>query len=107
MRHTFDTVLGRDLQLCPMCRRPFVAPRGVLARHHGGDHVVELACANCGWWAIEVHAGVRLSLLEEALDRDSAQIEAAARALAVSVELERIDSFAAALHAGHILPEDF
>ena len=52
-------------------------------------------------------AACGLSALDEALDRDSAQIEAAAEALAMSVELERIDRFAEALHAGYILPEDF
>jgi hypothetical protein len=107
MRRLFDTALGRDLRLCPTCRRPFVAPREVLASHADGNHVVELACANCGWWAIQLHAGVRLCALDEALDRDSAQIEAAAEALALSVELERIDGFAQALQAGYILPEDF
>jgi hypothetical protein len=107
MRRLFDSALGRDLRLCPTCRRPFVAPREILASHDDGNHVVELSCANCGWWAIQLHGGLRLSELEEALDRDSAQIEAAAEALAVSVELERIDRFAQALHAGHILPEDF
>jgi hypothetical protein len=107
MRRLFDSALGRDLRLCPTCRRPFVAPREVLASHEDGNHVVELACANCGWWAIQLHGGVRLSALDEALDRDSAQIEAAAEALAMTVELERIDRFAEALHAGYILPEDF
>jgi hypothetical protein len=107
MRRLFDSALGRDLRLCPTCRRPFVAPREVLASHEDGNHVVELSCANCGWWAIELHGGVRLSALDEALDRDSAQIEAAAEALAMSVELERIDRFAQALHADCILPEDF
>ena len=91
MRRLFDSALGRDLRLCPTCRRPFVAPREVLASHADGNHVVELACANCGWWAIQLHAGTGLSALDQALDRDSAQIEAAAEAL----------------HAGHILPEDF
>jgi hypothetical protein len=107
MRRLFDSTLGRDLRLCPACRRPFVAPREVLASHEDGNHVVELSCANCGWWAIQLHGGVRLSALDEALDRDSAQIEAAAEALAMSVELERIDRFAEALAAGWILPEDF
>ena len=107
MRRLFDSALGRDLRLCPTCRRPFVAPREVLASHADGNHVVELACANCGWWAIQLHAGTGLSALDQALDRDSAQIEAAAEALAMSLELERIDRFAQALHAGYILPEDF
>jgi hypothetical protein len=107
MRRLFSFDLGPDLRLCPTCRRPFVAPREVLASHEDGNHVVELACANCGWWAIQLHAGTGLSALDQALDRDTAQIEAAAEALAMSVELERIDRFTAALHAGYILPEDF
>jgi hypothetical protein len=107
MRRPFDSAIGRDLRLCPTCRRPFVAPREILASDDDGNHVVELACANCGWWAIQLHGRVRLSALDEALDRDSAQIEAAAEALAMTVELERIDSFADALHADYILPEDF
>jgi hypothetical protein len=107
MRRLFDTAIGRDLRQCPTCRRPFVAPREVLASHDDGNHVVELACANCGWWAIQLHGGLWLSALDQALDRDSAQIEAAAEALAMSCELERIDRFADALHCGYILPEDF
>ena len=107
MRRLFDSALGRDLRHRPTCRQPFVAPRVVLASHDDGNHVVELACSNCGWWAIQLHAGTGLSALDQALDRDSAQIEAAAEALAMSVELERIDRFAAALNGGYILPEDF
>jgi hypothetical protein len=107
MRRLFDSALGRDLRLCPTCRRPFVAPREVLASHDDGNHVVELACANCGWWAIQLHGGTGLSALDQALDRDSAQIEAAAEALALSLALDHIDRFTAALDAGYILPEDF
>src|SRR3954454_13977104 len=92
MRRLFDSALGRDLRLCPTCRRPFVAPREVLASHEDGNYVVELSCANCGWWAIELHGGVKLSTLDEALDRDSAQTEAAAEALAMSLGLQRIDA---------------
>jgi hypothetical protein len=107
MRRLFESAIGRDLRFCPTCRQPFVAPREILATHADGHHVVDLVCANCEWSAIERHDGARLGALDRALDRDSAQIEAAARALALSLELDRIDCFAAALHAGHILPEDF
>jgi hypothetical protein len=107
MRRLFDSTLGRDLRYCPDCREPFVAPRGILASSGDGRHVVDLACANCGWSAVELHGGECLGALDRALDRDSAQIAANARALALSLELDLIDSFAAALHAGHILPEDF
>jgi len=107
MRRLFDSTLSRDLRFCPTCRQPFVAPREVLASHEDGHHVVELACSNCAWSAIQLHDATRLIELDQALDRDTAQIEAAAEALALSLELDRIDRFASALHDGHILPEDF
>lgn len=110
MRRLFDSALGAgccDLRVCPCCRQPFVSPREVLASHDDGHHVVELGCANCDWSSIQLRDGVELVALERALDRDSAQIEAAAEALALTVELERIDRFALALHDGHVLPEDF
>ena len=107
MRRLFDSALVRDLRVCPTCRRPFVAPREILATRDDGRHVVDLVCANCDWSAIEEHDGERLGALDRALDRDTAQIEAAAQALALCLELDRIDRFVAALYAGHILPEDF
>jgi hypothetical protein len=96
-----------DPRVCPACRQPFVAPCEVLASHKDGHIVVELGCANCGWGAVQVREALELVALDRALDRDSAQIEAAADALAVTLELERIDRFALALQDGHILPEDF
>jgi hypothetical protein len=108
MRRLFEhTVPACELRSCPACHQPFVAPREVLASHDDGHVVVELQCANCGWAAVQLRDALELVALDRALDRDSAQIEAAAEALALSLELERIDRFALALHDGHILPEDF
>jgi hypothetical protein len=108
MRRLFEpTVPARDLRLCPSCHQPFVAPRQVLASHDDGHIVVELQCANCGWAAVQLCEALKLVALDRALDRDSAQIEAAAEALALTLELERIERFALALDDGHILPEDF
>jgi hypothetical protein len=108
MRRLFETALGsNDLHLCPACRQPFVTPREILAEHDDGYFVVDLECANCGWAAVQLHDSLQLCALDRALDRDSARIQAAADALALSCELERIDRFAEALSAGHILPEDF
>jgi hypothetical protein len=101
------TVPACELRSCPACHQPFVAPREVLASHDDGHVVVELQCANCGWAAVQLRDALELVALDRALDRDSAQIEAAAEALALTLELERIDRFALALHDGHILPEDF
>jgi hypothetical protein len=108
MQRVFDSASpGTGLHICPTCCQPFVAPREVLASHPDGHHVVELRCANCGWSAIQLRDGEELLALDRALDRDTAQIEAAAEALAMTVELERIERFAHALNDGHILPEDF
>jgi hypothetical protein len=107
MRRLFDsTISDGDLRTCPTCRQPFVAPRDVLSRDDG-HVVVELQCVNCGWSSIQLRESRELVALDRLLDRDTAQIEAAAEALAVTLELERIDRFALALAGGHILPEDF
>ncbi|MEA2275683.1 MAG: hypothetical protein QOI62_868 [Solirubrobacteraceae bacterium] len=99
--------LPSNLHVCPACGQPFVAPQELPAPRDGGVHLVDLACANCGWEAVERHVTASLTELQLALHRDSAQIEAAAEVLALALELDRIDRFAAALQAGHILPEDF
>jgi hypothetical protein len=107
MPRLFHTsISGRDLRRCPSCSEPFVVPREILCSDADG-HVIDLACSNCGWWAIERHDDEQLDVLERALDLDTARIANAAEALALACELERIDRFAAALHGGHILPEDF
>jgi hypothetical protein len=108
MRLRFQSAVSTcKLHTCPTCEQPFVAPREVLAAHDDGQLVVELQCVNCGWSSIDLHQAPELVALDRALDRDSAQMEAAADALAVTLELERIDRFALALREGHILPEDF
>ncbi|HEX7298258.1 MAG TPA: hypothetical protein VF257_04580 [Solirubrobacteraceae bacterium] len=108
MRRRFQSTRSRcKLRTCPTCHQPFVAPRDVLAAQDDGQLVVELQCVNCGWSSIALHQAPELVALDRALDHDSAQMEAAADALAVTLELERIDRFALALHEGHILPEDF
>jgi hypothetical protein len=108
MRRLYESpVSTTDLRLCPACRQPFVAPCELLASHDDGHIVVELGCANCGWGAIQLRDALELVALDRAVDRDSAQIKAAAEALALTLELERIDRFALALQDGHILPEDF
>ena len=109
MRRLFDTSLEScwDLRQCPHCHQPFVAPREILAAHDDGHLVVELGCTNCAWSSIQLRDALELVALDRALDRDSAQIEAAADALAMTLELERIERFAVALKEGYILPEDF
>jgi hypothetical protein len=98
---------GRDLRQCPRCRERFVAPRAIVASYDDGRHVVDLACANCGWHAVECHATARLEALDDALEHYTAQIEASAEVLARALEIDRMERFVRALHAGHILPEDF
>jgi len=97
----------RDLHICAACRTPFVVPVSILDVHEDGRYVVELACANCEAASLTVHDDASLEALDTELDRGLLMIQEALDTLVLADELERIDRFAAALHADLILPEDF
>ena len=96
------------LHVCDGCTKPFVVPVSVLDIIDGGARcIVELACNNCGRISLTVHDDAELEALDRELDDSVAQMHQALEVLTVVDELERIDDFAAALRADHILPEDF
>jgi hypothetical protein len=105
--HPAPTPWTRDLHLCDACRRPFVAPVGVVETLGPGRYVVELSCTNCGWSEVSVHQDAALDALDRQLDHATSQIAAAADVLALATALESIDRFARALEDDLILPEDF
>ena len=104
---TPEPVVRRDLHICERCRTPFVVPVSILDAHDDGRYVVELSCTNCEASTLGTHDEASLELLDEALDRAVLRIQEALDTLVLADELERIDRFAAALHADLILPEDF
>ena len=98
---------GSDLHTCPDCSRTFVSPRAVLMLADRERYVVELGCDNCPWWAVRILTCEQIEALDYAMDVATAELADALSDLHAADELQRIDGFAAALHADHILPEDF
>ena len=98
------TNLSADL--CARCRLPFVVPIAVLDFRQD-RFLVELGCTNCGRREIRLHDDAELGRLDRALDDGVALIADALQTAELTRELEEIDTFARALHAGAILPEDF
>ncbi|MFL5845230.1 MAG: hypothetical protein ACJ762_11090 [Solirubrobacteraceae bacterium] len=96
-----------DLHLCRECERPFVVPASVLDVVGHDEYLMELRCNNCGLVVVSTHGEEVLEALDRELDRQHADMEAALELWLVTRQIEEIDAFAAALHAGHILPEDF
>ena len=93
--------------VCRVCRRPFVIPLSVVALRTCDRYVVELQCTNCEDSTVALLRPEALERLDRELDRQSGSIRHQLAELRLADELERVDRFAAALHKGHILPEDF
>ena len=103
--HPLETsTRAAQLQVCTECHRPFVVPRSIVDILDADRYLVELGCANCGHTVLAQH-------FDEELDRElvnaTAQIRAAVEVIETVDDMMRLDRFAEALHADHILPEDF
>src|SRR4029079_10679803 len=92
---------------CPSCQRPFLNPgevRGVVAE----DRVaLAVTCANCGWEDTVERSDRDLESLDLELDRAFTDLLWALEMVWSANENAAITRLAAALDAGHILPEDF
>jgi len=100
-------VVETPLSECRECRRQFVVPTAVLKVVTRTSFRVELACTNCGWSHVGTHHEDELEALDRALDRQTADMQAALELWRLTREIERIDAFSRALQDDHILPEDF
>jgi hypothetical protein len=96
-----------DLHICRACERPFVVPSAVLDVTGSNEYLMELQCNNCGTVVVSTHGEEVLEALDRELDRQTRDMNAALELWEVTRQMEEIDAFAHALHAGHILPEDF
>lgn len=96
-----------DLHLCRACERPFVVPASVLDVVGQDAYLLELQCKNCDLVVVGTHGEEVLEALDRELDRQQADMQAALELWTVTRQIEEIDAFTAALHADHILPEDF
>jgi hypothetical protein len=95
------------LHICEACGEPFVVPLSIVDILDADRYVVELWCANCDRASLSAHYDEELEKLDRELVRSTTQIRAALEVIETVDELVRVDRFAEALHAGHILPEDF
>jgi hypothetical protein len=95
----------RDLSLCPSCGSRFVQPVRWDERHDG--FAVLLRCPECERLEEDVFDDGTLERYDIALDAATDALVRDHRALSLSNLAEEIERFAAALHAGHVLPEDF
>ena len=103
--HTTTTT--RSLHECTDCHQPFVVPISVLDVIDGERCVVELHCTNCEQTRIGVHRDAELADLDLQLEATTAAMTSAVEVFEALDEWERVERFVEALHAGHVLPEDF
>jgi hypothetical protein len=96
-----------DAVACTRCTRDFIVPVSIVGLLEEDRCLVELACTNCETTALAVHDDRSLHELDRRLDETTAAMHAAVELISLADDLDRIDRFAEALHAGHILPEDF
>src|SRR6476619_3176315 len=80
------------LHECRSCRRSFVVPTNVLQVVTRTSYRVELSCTNCGWSHVGSHNEDELEALDRALDRQTADMQAALELWTLTREMERIDA---------------
>ena len=102
-----DHTTTHPLHVCTDCHQPFVVPVSVLDVLDAERCVVELHCTNCDETRIGVHDDAELIALDRDLEVTTATMQNAADVLEALDEWERAERFVEALHAGHVLPEDF
>ena len=107
MRQDDHITTTTKLHVCTDCREPFVSAVSVLDVVDGERCVVELHCANCGETRIGVHGDDELAELDHDLEAAYATLASAVELFEALDEWERAERFVEALHAGHVMPEDF
>ncbi len=96
----------QGLQVCPQCESQLVQP--VAWSESPSDRwELVLECPNCWWSDTGVFDRDEVELLEECLDDGLAQMLDDLKRLTHANMADEIDRFTVALHADHILPEDF
>lgn len=95
------------LHICRSCHQPFVVPLSIVDILDADRYVIELWCANCDRCTLSAHYDEELEELDRELVSATAQIRVALEVIETVDDIIRVDRFSEALHAGHILPEDF
>ena len=96
----------RDLCVCEHCASELVEPVEWAAAGPGSWRVA-LSCPNCGYWTEGVFSQECVDRFDERLDEATTILVSELKRLQQANMAEDVERFAAALHAGAILPEDF
>jgi hypothetical protein len=105
---SFDdpTPAAPDLHVCPGCASELVYP--VEWEEAGPSHwEVTLRCPNCEWNGAGLYDQAVVERFDDELDRGTEAVVRDLRQLMRANMEDEVDRFASALHAGHVLPEDF
>jgi hypothetical protein len=94
------------LHICPDCRSDLVQPIE-WSEAPGERWELLLGCPNCHWFDEGIYSQQAVYALEEHLDEGLADMLHDLQRLTHANMTEQVDRFIAALHADHILPEDF
>jgi hypothetical protein len=101
-----ETRTQEDLHICPSCDSGFVYPTE-WAPAEGRRWSVDLRCPECEWRGGGTYSQKVVDRFDEVLDEGT---EALLRDLSLVTRAnmeEQAEAFIGALHAGHVLPEDF
>jgi hypothetical protein len=105
---SFEQVPGApgDLHVCPECSSELVYP---VAWEEAGrtSWEVSLRCPNCEWAVTGIYDEDVIQRFDEVLDLGTEALVADLRQLTRANMESDVERFVAAIHAGHLLPEDF
>jgi uncharacterized protein with PIN domain len=95
-----------DLHVCPVCTSELVYP---VAWEESGptSWEVSLRCPNCEWTLTSVYDEDVIQRFDEALDQGTEALVADLRQLTRANMEADVERFVDAIHAEHLLPEDF
>jgi hypothetical protein len=107
-RHTKrDSGQTREgMHVCPQCRSELVQPLEWFERD-SDSWAVELRCPECEWRGGGVYNQDQVDRFDRHLDDGCTVVHADLKLLTRDNMEHEADTFAAALHSGAILPEDF
>jgi hypothetical protein len=94
------------LHVCPLCSSQLVQPVG-WSEAAPDRWELKLKCPNCWWSGDGLFSRGEVDRFEECLDDGMSAVLADLKRLSHANMAQDIERFVAALHAGHILPEDF
>jgi predicted RNA-binding Zn-ribbon protein involved in translation (DUF1610 family) len=95
-----------ELHICPACGSHLVYPTEW--QEAGPTHWdVDLRCPNCEWRGSGIFDQETVERFDVELDRGTEELVRDLKRLAQANMEEEVERFVAALHADHILPDDF